>query len=98
MIINKTKFKDFINFLKSPKGKKIISTAVVTFVVCLFYIWMSVGLYIFLDEEKESLFLPIFLMYLVFPILLLFFGARKMYIIYTKGYEDTMADKPNKES
>ena len=54
----------------SKNTKKIITTAVITFVVFMFFIWLGVGMYVSVPAEKRAELWPVFGMYAVFPALI----------------------------
>ncbi len=80
----------------SPRTKKIITTVAITLAVCLFFIWLGAGMYISVPEEERSELLPMFFMYSVFPLLIVFFGAKRIYIIVNFGEDPEMVEKEEK--
>lgn len=74
---------------KSAKVKKTVISASVTFCVCLFYIWLGAGLFNYLPVGESERKIPLFLMYCVFPLVIIALAGKKMYIVYSKGAEDS---------
>lgn len=85
--MNKEKFLEIKKLLLSKKAKKIITTAVITLLVFLFFIWLGVGMYISVPAEKRGELWPVFGMYVVFPALIFFFGAKRVYGVLNGGEE-----------
>lgn len=85
--MNKEKFLEIKKLLLSKKAKKIITTAVITLLVFLFFIWLGVGMYISVPAEKRGELWPVFGMYVVFPALIFFFGAKRVYDVVNGGEE-----------
>ena len=83
----KEKFSVLKNFRLSKKTKKIATTAAIVFAVCLFFIWLGAGMYISVPESRRGELWPMFAMYLVFPGLIFYFGAKRVYDILS-GEED----------
>ena len=83
----KEKFSGIKKNLLSKNAKKIITTAVITFVVFLFFIWLGVGMYISVPAESRGELWPVFGMYGVFPALIFFFGAKRVYDVVNGGEE-----------
>lgn len=77
----KEKFSKAKYFRLSKKTKKIATTAVIIFAVFLFFIWLGVGMYVSVPEGSRSELWPVFGMYFVFPGLIFFFGAKRVYAI-----------------
>lgn len=73
----------------SKNAKKIITTAVITFVVLLFFVWLGAGMYFSVPEENRGELWPVFGMYGVFPALIFYFGARRVYDIVNGGEDDS---------
>lgn len=69
----------------SPKTKKIVTTLVITVVVFAFFIWLGLGMYFSVPKGERGDLLPTFLMYAVFPLLIAFFGGKRIYIIINGG-------------
>ena len=80
----------------SKETNKIITTAVITFLVFMFFIWLGVGMYVSVPEEGRAQLWPVFAMYVVFPALIFIFGAKRVYEIQ-KG-KDEQEDEPEEES
>ena len=85
----KEKFSGIKKNLLSKNAKKIITTAVITFVVFLFFIWLGVGMYISVPAESRGELWPVFGMYGVFPALIFFFGAKRVYDVVNGGEDDS---------
>ncbi len=83
----KEKFSDLKNFRLSKKTRKIATTAAIIFAVFLFFIWLGIGMYVSVPEGRRGELWPMFLMYLVFPALIFWFGAKRVYAILS-GEED----------
>ena len=75
----------------SKSKKRIIATSVITFVVFMFFIWLGVGMYIYVPEESRGELWPVFGMYAVFPLLIFFFGAKRIYAVLNN--DDDEEDK-----
>ena len=73
----------------SKSKKRIIATSVITFVVFMFFIWLGVGMYIYVPEESRGELWPVFGMYAVFPMLIFFFGIKRVYSILNGEEEET---------
>ncbi|MBR3961996.1 MAG: hypothetical protein IKK14_00555 [Oscillospiraceae bacterium] len=83
--------KNFFEFKKitfSKNAKKIITTAVITLVVFLFFIWLGVGMYVSVPAESRGELWPVFGMYAVFPGLIFFFGAKRVHSVLN-GEDDS---------
>lgn len=82
----------------SKKAKRITATAVITFVVFLFFIWLGAGMYVSVPAESRGELWPVFGMYAVFPFLIFIFGVKRVYVIL-KGeeQEDSENDSENDE-
>ena len=80
----------------SKSKKRIIATSVITFVVFMFFIWLGVGMYIYVPEESRGELWPVFGMYAVFPMLIFFFGAKRVYSILN-GEEEEPKDSEKDE-
>ena len=73
----------------SKSKKRIIATSVITFVVFMFFIWLGVGMYIYVPEESRGELWPVFGMYGVFPALIFFFGAKRVYDVVNGGEDES---------
>lgn len=73
----------------SKNTKRIIATAIITFVVFMFFIWLGVGMYVYVPAEKKGELFPVFATYAVFPILIFFFGAKRVHAILNGEEEET---------
>ncbi len=80
----------------SKSKKRIIATSVITFVVFMFFIWLGVGMYIYVPEESRRELWPVFGMYAVFPMLIFFFGAKRVHSILN-GEDEESKDSENSE-
>ena len=89
------KLSDLKKTTLSKNTKRIITTAVITFVVFLFFIWLGVGMYVSVPAESRGELWPVFGMYLVFPALIFFFGAKRVHSI-VNGEEDS-EEKENED-
>ena len=78
--INKIRF--------SKKTKKIITTAVITVVVFMFFFWLGAGMCVSVPEENRGELWPVFGMYVVFPALIFFFGARRVLDVINNDEDD----------
>lgn len=81
----------------SKSKKRIIATSVITFVVFMFFIWLGVGMYIYVPEESRGELWPVFGMYAVFPMLIFFFGVKRVYSILN-GEEEEPKDSEKDEN
>ena len=80
----------------SKSKKRIIATSVITFVVFMFFIWLGVGMYIYVPEESRGELWPVFGMYAVFPMLIFFYGVKRVYSILN-GEEEEPKDSEKDE-
>ena len=80
----------------SKSKKRIIATSVITFIVFMFFIWLGVGMYIYVPEESRGELWPVFGMYAVFPMLIFFFGIKRVYSILN-GEEEEPKDSEKDE-
>ena len=85
----KEKFPEIKKIMLSKKAKRITATAVITFVVFAFFIWLGVGMYVSVPAEKRGELWPVFGMYGVFPALIFFFGAKRVYDVVNGGEDDS---------
>ena len=85
----KEKFSGIKKINLSKNTKKIITTAAITFVVFLFFIWLGVGMYVSVPAESRGELWPVFGMYGVFPALIFFFGAKRVYDVVNGGEDDS---------
>lgn len=81
------KFPKFEKPVLSKNTKKIITTSVITFFVFLFFVWLGAGMYFSVPEESRGELWPVFGMYAVFPLLIFFFGAKRVYDVVNGGEE-----------
>ena len=65
----------------SKKTKKIAITATITFLVFMFFIWLGVGMYFSVPEQSRGELWPMYGIYSVFPLLIFFFGAKRVHAI-----------------
>lgn len=86
--MNKEKILEIKKLLLSKKSRKIITTAAITLAVFLFFIWLGVGMYVSVPMEKRGELWPVFGMYVVFPALIFFFGAKRVYGVLNGGDDD----------
>ncbi len=86
MIREKISFFEKINI--SKKTKRIAITAVITFLVFMFFIWLGIGMYVSVPEESRGELWPMYGMYAVFPLLIFFFGAKRVNAILN-GEDDS---------
>ena len=89
----KDKIPELKKFSFSKNTKKIITTAAITFVVFLFFIWLGVGMYVSAPAESRGELWPVFGMYGVFPALIFFFGAKRVYDVVNGGEDDSEEDE-----
>lgn len=78
----------------SKRSRKIITTAAITFAVFLFFIWLGIGMYVSVPMEKRGELWPVFGMYAIFPLLIFYFGTRRVYGIFN-GDEDPETKEPD---
>ena len=90
----KEKIPGIKKILVSKKAKRITATALITFIVLMFFIWLGVGMYVSVPEENRGELWPIFGMYAVFPSLIFFFGAKRVYGILD-GDDDSAEETEN---
>ncbi len=91
----KEKIPEIKKLLKSKKGKKIATTAIITFAVFLFFTWLGLGLYFSVPKESRGELWSIFVMYSVFPLLVFFFGAKRVYAVLNSELDDVSEDEDN---
>ncbi len=70
LLLGKTKF--------SAKTKKIISTVCITLSVCGIFIWFAKGIDIYASEKMRENLTYIYVMYSIFPIFSIIFGALRI--------------------
>ena len=87
--MNTEKFPKFEKPVLSKNTKKIITTSVITLAVFLFFIWFGAGMYFSVPEESRGELWPVFGMYAVFPLLIFFFGAKRIYNVLNNGEDDS---------
>ena len=87
--MNTEKFPKFEKPVLSKNTKKIITTSVITLAVFLFFIWLGAGMYFSVPEESRGELWPVFGMYAVFPLLIFFFGAKRIYNVLNNGEDDS---------
>ena len=90
------KFPKFEKPVLSKNTKKIITTSVITLAVFLFFIWLGAGMYFSVPEESRGELWPVFGMYAVFPMLIFFFGVKRVYSILN-GEEEEPKDSEKDE-
>ena len=91
----KLKLKGLINL--SDRQKKIFSTAAVALAVCLFYLWLGIGLGKYMPEGSRGNLTPLLIMYCVFPAFVLFFSIKRIVNILM-GKEDREVIEPAPEA
>ena len=89
------KFSELTKIRLSKSTKRIIATAIVTFVVFMFFIWLGVGMYVSVPTEKRGELWPVFGMYAVFPALIFFFEVKRVHAILNG--EDDETEEENEE-
>ncbi len=87
------KFFEFKKMTLSKNAKKIITTAIITFVVFLFFIWLGIGMYVSVPAESRGELWPVFGMYAIFPALIFFFGAKRVHSILNGEDEEPENNK-----
>ena len=92
-----SKFAKFREYEFSKKAKRITATAVITFAVFLFFIWLGVGMYVSVPEGSRGELWPMYGMYCVFPALIFYFGVRRVYDI-VNGEDDADSDEEEEET
>lgn len=88
----KEKIPEIKKIMLSKKAKKITAAAVITFVVFMFFLWLGIGMYVSVPKETRGELWPVFGMYAVFPLLIFFFGAKRVY-----GVLNSEDDSENEE-
>lgn len=89
---------------ESPiKAKKIEVTISVALIVIIFFVWLGAGMYVSVPEGSRADLLPMFLMYLVFPLLVVILSVQRIFSIIKSDdpeeeapEEKTEEDKPEK--
>ncbi len=84
-------------FKFSKKAQKITITALLAFVVFLFFIWLGVGMYVSVPEESRGELWPMYFMYGVFPGLIFFFGVKRVYDIVNSDEDFNEGSEPEDE-
>lgn len=93
----KEKFPEIKKIMLSKNAKRITATAVITFVVFAFFIWLGVGMYVSVPAEKRGELWPVFGMYFVFPALIFFFGAKRVLGILNNEEDDSDMKEEDEE-
>ena len=92
----KEKISDLKEIKISKKTKKIAITATITFLVFMFFIWLGVGMYFSVPEQSRGELWPMYGIYSVFPLLIFFFGAKRVHAIFN-GEEDEDEEETEEE-
>lgn len=79
------------------RTKRIIATALITFAVFLFFIWLGVGYYASVPESGREDLWKIAMLHCVFPVLIFFFGVKRVFGIL-RGEEGPEAPENEPES
>lgn len=87
----KEKFSKLKKIEFSKKTRKIIITAAISFVVFMFFIWLGVGMYISVPEERRPELWPMYGMYAVFPMIIFILGVKRVHAILN-GEDDSDDD------
>lgn len=93
----KEKFPEIKKIMLSKNAKRITATAVITFVVFAFFIWLGVGMYVSVPAESRGELWPVFGMYFVFPALIFFFGAKRVLGILNNEEDDSDMKEEDEE-
>ena len=93
----KEKFPEIKKIMLSKNAKRITATAVITFVVFAFFIWLGVGMYVSVPAESRGKLWPVFGMYFVFPALIFFFGAKRVLGILNNEEDDSDMKEEDEE-
>ena len=94
----KEKLPDLKKIKFSKKTKKIILTAAISFAVFMFFIWLGAGMYVSVPEGSRAELWPMFGMYAIFPLLIFFFSAKRVYYILNgEEYPDEEEDPEEPE-
>lgn len=70
------------NWLRSRKGRRILILAGLCFAVCAFFIWLGIGLYIYLPKGESENRIGMFFLYSVFPLAIIGLSSYRVYRIY----------------
>lgn len=89
----KEKFPEIKKIMLSKNAKRITATAVITFVVFAFFIWLGVGMYVSVPAESRGELWPVFGMYFVFPAIIFVLGAKRVHSIVSGEDPDEEDDK-----
>ena len=54
----------------------------------MFFFWLGAGMYVSVPEENRGELWPVFGMYVVFPALIFFFGARRVLDVINNDEDD----------
>lgn len=87
----KEKFSKLKKIEFSKKTRKIIITAAISFVVFMFFIWLGVGMYVSVPEERRPELWPMYGMYAVFPTIIFILGVKRVHAILN-GEDDSDDD------
>lgn len=93
----KEKIPEIKKIMLSKNVKRITATAVITFVVFAFFIWLGVGMYVSVPAESRGELWPVFGMYFVFPALIFFFGAKRVLGILNNEEDDSDMKEEDEE-
>ncbi len=77
------------------KTKQLAATLVLMLVVCLFFIWLGAGMYHSVPEGDRGGLMPMFLLYSVFPLLIVGFSLHRIREILREA--DTSEEEAAKE-
>ncbi len=60
------------------KTKQLLATLALMLAVCLFFVWLGAGMYRSVPEADRGGLMPTFLLYGIFPLLVVVFGYRRV--------------------
>lgn len=60
------------------KTKQLLATLALMLAVCLFFVWLGAGMYRSVPEADRGGLMPMFLLYGIFPLLIVVFSCRRV--------------------
>ncbi len=96
----KERFFELKKLWLSKEIRKIVTTAAIILAVCIFFIWLGVGMYVSVPEIRREELFPLFLLYTVFPGIILVLGSKRVYDVLNGREEpdDDPTEEPEEET